>query len=124
MTIRRTLLLTLPLLAFSGLSHAALTGGCATKAKNIEEQIAYAQQHGNQHRVAGLKTALDKVNRYCTEEGLQAERRANIAEKQRDVAERQQELDEARAEGRSDKIAKRQNKLAEAQANLVEAQTE
>lgn len=124
MTVRRTLLLALPLFACVSVANAAPTDGCAIKAQEIEEQIKHARLHGNTHRVAGLETALDKVNRYCTEEKLQADRQAGIAEKQRDVAQREQELREAKATGRADKIAKREEKLAEAQAELAEALAE
>ena len=42
--------------------------GCEIKKQNIEEQIKYAKQHGNQYRVNGLEQALNNVNRYCTPE--------------------------------------------------------
>ncbi|HEI8867066.1 TPA: DUF1090 domain-containing protein [Serratia odorifera] len=123
MKLRHATLLALPLLAFSALSSAA-TGGCAAKAQDIQQQIDYATQHGNDHRVAGLKKALSEVQDNCTEAGLQAERQANIAEKQSKVAERQQELKEAQQTGKLDKIAKKQQKLTEAEAELKQAQAE
>ncbi|GAA3899278.1 MULTISPECIES: DUF1090 domain-containing protein [Gibbsiella] len=122
MQLRHSLLLALPLLACSSLSFAALEGGCAKKAQDIQTQIDYANQHGNTHRVAGLKTALSEVQAHCTESGLQAERQQDIKDKQHKVSERQRELAEAEQKGDKDKIAKKQEKLAEAQKELQQAQ--
>ncbi len=89
MKLRHSLLLLLPLCTLPALAAAA-EGGCAAKAQNIQQQIDYATQHGNTHRVDGLKKALSEVQTHCTEAGLQAERQKNIAEKQRKVDERRQ----------------------------------
>jgi type II secretory pathway component PulF len=91
------MLLALPFFVFPALSFAA-EGGCAAKAQEIQKQIDYATQHGNTHRVAGLKKALSEVQTNCTEAGLQT--------------------------GNLDKVAKKQKKLAEAQAELKQAQAE
>ncbi|CAI0700213.1 Protein of uncharacterised function (DUF1090) [Serratia entomophila] len=123
MKLRHSLLLALPLFALPALSFAA-EGGCATKAQNIQQQIDYATQHGNTHRVDGLKKALSEVQNNCTEAGLQAERQKKIDEKQTKVAERQQELKTAQQTGNLDKVAKKQQKLAQAQAELKQAQAE
>lgn len=123
MKLRHSLLLALPLLTLSALSNAAVET-CAGKAQEIQTQIDYATQHGNSHRVAGLKKALSEVQTHCTEAGLQADRQQKIADKQSKVAEREQELKEAQQTGKADKIANKQKKLAEAQAELKAAQAE
>ncbi|CNH84570.1 periplasmic protein YqjC [Yersinia thracica] len=71
MKLRHSLLLALPLCALPALSFAA-EGSCATKEQNIQQQIDYATQHDNPHRVAGLKKALSEVQTNCTEAGQQA----------------------------------------------------
>ncbi|MFC0228199.1 DUF1090 domain-containing protein [Serratia aquatilis] len=114
------LLLTLSLCTFSAFSATA--DGCAKKAQEIQQQIDYATQHGNSHRVQGLKKALNKVQSDCTEAGLKAEHQKKITEKQNKVAEREQELKEARQIGKQDKISNKQQKLAEAQKELKAAQ--
>ncbi|CAI1054418.1 DUF1090 domain-containing protein [Serratia ficaria] len=123
MKLRHSLLLALPLCALPALSFAA-EGGCAAKAQDIQQQIDYATQHGNTHRVAGLKKALSEVRSNCTEAGLQADHQKKIEEKQSKVAERQQELKAAQQTGNLEKVAKKQQKLAEAQADLKQAQAE
>lgn len=79
MKLRHSLLLLLPLCTLPALAAAA-EGGCAAKAQNIQQQIDYATQHGNTHRVDGLKKALSEVQTHCTEAGLQAERQKHRRE--------------------------------------------
>ncbi|CNI85250.1 MULTISPECIES: DUF1090 domain-containing protein [Yersinia] len=120
-SLRSSLLLVLPIIAFCS---AAQANECDTKAKEIQQQIDYAKQHGNTRRAAGLETALKEVKRNCTVEGLEAERQEKIQEKQHKVTERKQELKEAQQKGDASKIAKQQKKLAQAQAELKQAQTQ
>ncbi len=54
MKLRHSLLLLLPLCTLPAFASAA-EGGCAAKAQDIQQQIDYATQHGNTHRVDGLK---------------------------------------------------------------------
>lgn len=122
MKLRHTLLLVMPLLAYSSLSSATNAGGCAQKAQAIQAQIDKAKQYGNRQRVEGLEKALSEVQNHCTESGLETERQQKIAEKQSKVAEREQELQAARQTGKADKVADKQRKLAEAQAELQAAQ--
>ncbi|WP_337262683.1 MULTISPECIES: DUF1090 domain-containing protein [unclassified Serratia (in: enterobacteria)] len=122
MKLRHTLLLAVPLLAYSVFSSATSASGCAQKAQAIQTQIDKAKQYGNRQRVEGLEKALGEVQNHCTEAGLEAERQQKIAEKQNKVAEREQELQEARQAGKADKVAAKQRKLAEAQAELKAAQ--
>lgn len=99
--------------------------GCEIKKQNIEEQIKYAKQHGNQHRINGLEKALDNVNRYCTPESLYRDSQKDVAEKTKKVQEREVELQEEKQKGDDrSKIEKRERKLAEAQEALKQAQAE
>ena len=107
--------------AFSVLAAPQAATGCEAKRQSIEQQIDYARAHNNDHRVAGLQKALSEVKENCTDEGLRAERKADIREKEQKVEERRRELAEAKADGRTDKISKKQRKLEEAQAELDEA---
>lgn len=66
MKLRHSLLLLLPLCTLPAFASAA-EGGCAAKAQDIQQQIDYATQHGNTHRVDGLKKALSEVQTHCTE---------------------------------------------------------
>ncbi|MFX2609592.1 DUF1090 domain-containing protein [Enterobacter mori] len=114
------MLLALPL---SADAESALTG-CAAKRDNIEQQIRYAEPHGNAYRVEGLKKAYVEVVANCSDESLKKEREADVLKKQQKLIEREQELEEANASGRTDKIAKKKAKLEEARAELKEAEAE
>ncbi|MFL4556750.1 DUF1090 domain-containing protein [Yersinia kristensenii] len=120
-SLRAFLLLVLPMIAFYSVAQ---TNECDTKAKEIQQQIDYAKQHGNTRRAAGLETALKEVKNNCTVESLKAERQKKIKEKQHKVAERKQELKEAQQKGDAGKIANKQKKLTEAQAELKQAQAQ
>jgi len=106
---------------FSALALPQTYAGCEAKRQNIERQLSYARMHNNSYRVAGLERALSKVNTYCTDEGLRADRKYYVIKKERKVEERRYELAEAQATGRTDKIIKKQRKLEVAQAELNEA---
>ncbi|KKJ31766.1 hypothetical protein T637_07800 [Enterobacter hormaechei subsp. hoffmannii] len=110
-------------LSLSTYAERALKG-CAAKQHDIEEQIRYAEGHGNAYRVEGLKKAYVEVVATCSDESLKKERQAEVREKQQKVIEREQELNEAKASGRTDKIAKKQAKLEEARVELQEAEAE
>lgn len=122
MLLRRSLLLVLPLITFCGFATAAPDNECDIKAKEIQQQIDYAKQHGNTRRAAGLGTALKEVKNNCTAEGLKAEQQKKIRQKQHKVAERQRELKEAQQKGDASKVTRQQKKLVEAQAELQQAQ--
>ncbi len=115
------LFVVIPAFAASAAQQSELTG-CAAKQYDIEKQIDYARTHGNQHRIAGLETALAEVKASCTESGLLADRQEKIREKERKVAARMAELNQAKATGDHDKIMKKEKKLAEAKEELVAAQ--
>ncbi|MGF1877297.1 DUF1090 domain-containing protein [Photobacterium frigidiphilum] len=112
------------LLTLSATTHAAQLTGCEAKKEEIKTQIKYAKEYGNTHRLAGLETALQKVNEYCTDGSLRVEQKEKIAEKEGKVAEREQELNEAKEKGNTDKIEKKERKLQEAIDELNEAKNE
>jgi len=91
---------------------------CGEKEQDIQRQITYAEQHNNQHRVNGLKTALSELRANCSDSKLIAEHQQKVVKQKAKVARRQAELKEARQKGDSEKIAKREKKLAEAESDL------
>lgn len=98
--------------------------GCAAKEHEIQQQIDYATQHGNHHRLSGLEKALSELRQNCTDEKLTQERKNKISEKERKVTERMTELNQAKETGNADKINKKEKKLQEAKSELIEAQSE
>lgn len=98
--------------------------GCAAKEAQIQQQIDYATQHGNHHRLSGLEKALSELRQNCTDEKLTQERNHKIAEKERKVNERTAELVRAKETGNADKIHKKEKKLQEAKDELLDAQNE
>jgi hypothetical protein len=107
-------------LALTGTAKASAT--CADKQQAIQQQISYANLHGNTQQAAGLQKALSESREHCTDQSLQADLQKHVQDKQHKVAERQRELAEAQASGKPDKIAKKQRRLAEAQDELQTAQ--
>ena len=91
---------------------------CGEKEQAIQQQISYAEQYDNQHRVKGLKKALSEVQANCTDSKLIAEHQEKITRHKTKVAERQAELSKAREKGDPEKIAKREKKLAKAESEL------
>ncbi|MDR5760041.1 DUF1090 domain-containing protein [Caballeronia sp. LZ035] len=103
----------------------AQTGGCDAKRRSLEQEIAYAQAHGNKQRVDGLETALAQMNANCTDALLHDEAQRKVTQAQRKLAERERDLREAKADGKSaKKIAERQRKVDDAHADLERAQAE
>ncbi|MCP1624262.1 DUF1090 domain-containing protein [Pseudomonas nitroreducens] len=98
--------------------------GCAAKRANLETQLEQARAQGNDNRVAGLQTALDKVKTYCTDASLSQERKQNVLDAEKDVAQREKDLRKAMSKGDPEKIEKRKDKLAEARAELEQAKRE
>ncbi|GGP25921.1 DUF1090 family protein [Silvimonas amylolytica] len=122
--------------AFSPLAMA--DDSCLERQQHINQQLRYAQAHHNTQQAAGLRTALDQVNRYCTPERIAAERaqkldklQRKVAENQRELSEEQQELaryqrdlDQARAAGDERQVRKLQGKVMDAQDDVAEARTD
>ncbi|MGO4701308.1 DUF1090 domain-containing protein [Dyella sp. 2RAB6] len=106
-------------LAISLATTAQASVTCAGKQHDIEEQIRYAQLHGNANQIAGLQKALQESREHCTDQALQAELQKHVSEKERKVGERQRELADAQASGKPGKIAKKQQRLEEAQQSCA-----
>jgi DNA-binding NarL/FixJ family response regulator len=98
---------------------SAQTNGCDAKRSSIENEIAYAQAHGNAKRVDGLETALAQMNANCTDAVLRSDAQRKVTASQKKLAEREHDLQKAKADGKSvKKIAERQHKVDEAHAEL------
>jgi len=121
MLVKSSLLLASSVLAISLAATAQAAVTCAGKQHDIEQQISYANLHGNAGQAAGLRKALQESREHCTDQGLHAELQQRVSEKERKVDERGRELVEAQAGGKPDKIAKKQQRLEEAQQELREA---
>lgn len=123
MMTRAIALMAFTLPALSAVAQTGLTG-CAAKRAEIQQQIDYAQQHGNTYRLEGLKKALRETSAHCTDSSLQRKREADIRKQERKVAEREEDLREVRADGRTDKVRKATRKLEDAQQELADARAE
>jgi Protein of unknown function (DUF1090) len=104
---------------------SAQPSGCDAKRHSIEQEIAYAQAHGNAKRVDGLETALAEMNANCTDASLRSEAQRKVTRAQAELSEREQDLRKAKADGKSGKkIADRQRKVDKAHAELERLQAE
>ena len=100
----------------------AQSGGCDAKRQSIEQEITYAQAHGNASRVQGLQTALAQVKAHCTDASLRSDAEQKVAKAQQKVVAQEQELEQAREQGKgADKMADRQRKVDDAHAQLQQA---
>jgi hypothetical protein len=100
----------------------AQTNGCDAKRQSIENELAYAQAHGNKPRIEGLQKALSENKAHCTDASLQRDADQKVTKAQEKLTERQSDLDKAKADGKSaKKIADRQHKVDEAHAELQRA---
>jgi DNA-binding transcriptional MerR regulator len=111
------IMLAVALLSLTAVAQAS-SSPCSEKEQSILKEISYAEQHGNDYRLSGLKKALSEVRAHCNDDQVRADHRKDIAEKREEVAERQAELDEAKRKGDPEKIAKRERKLAEEVSEL------
>lgn len=114
----------LALIFMGNYSFAAQGPICAEKSQRIQEQIEYAEKHGNSHRIQGLQRALEKNNRYCNDAKELKEQESKVAEKQEKVNKRIAELEQEKRGNKPDKVAKRERKLEQAKAELAEVQKE
>lgn len=115
-------MLMLTAMVFPALAAAQASGGCDAKKVTIQQEIDYAQAHGNRSRVDGLQKALAGVNDHCTDASLRSAAAQKVTKAQQKLAEREQELQEAKDQGKSaQKIADRQRKVDDAHADLEQA---
>lgn len=132
MTMKRTLrdsisviLLVIPV-AFSqqAVADETMDSLCQAKAEEIQTQRRIAEEHGNEHRVRGLKKAMEGVQRHCTNEGVLEDAEEDISENMAEVKERQEALSEAQREGDADDIRQHSEELEDAVMELRESQDE
>ena len=91
---------------------------CEDKTADVQEQLEYAREHGNQHRIDGLQRALDAIEAQCTNEGVLDDAAKDVRESQKEVQERQADLEEALSEGDAGDIETRRAKLEDATREL------
>jgi hypothetical protein len=116
--------LLLGILMVPGLSVARTTS-CDAKRQSIEQEITYAQAHGNRARIDGLETALARLNANCTDASLRSDAQRKVTRAQDKLREREDDLRRAQADGKSGKkIASQQRKVDEAHAELEQAQAQ
>lgn len=102
---------------------SAQTSGCDAKRDSVEQEIAYAQAHGNAKRVDGLETALAQMNANCSDAVLRSDAQRKVTQAQKKLSER--DLRKAKADGKgAKKITERQRKVDEAHTELERLQTE
>lgn len=99
-------------------------GVCDRKIANLEKQIRYAEDYGNQYRVAGLQRALLNTKQYCRDDNEWVNHQKRVDKKSRKVVERENDLKKAQEKGDSRKIRKQEVKLEEAKRQLKEAKEE
>lgn len=97
---------------------------CQYRAAEIQNQIDYARQHGNVHRVNGLERALANVQLNCRDADLLRDVQEDIREQEEDIQERTAEIAQKRSEGKQDKVQKLEKKLERDRAKLEELQEE
>lgn len=120
----RVTILAILLYIFTSSGAMAAYEGCEYKRQQLEHRLEYALSYNNAHRVAGLQSALRRINEYCTDKRLLTRKENKVAEKQRKVTERLRELEQVRASGKQEKIMNKQAKLDEAREELAEARRE
>ncbi|GAA3904480.1 hypothetical protein GCM10022228_13400 [Halomonas cibimaris] len=98
--------------------------GCDWKFCEIENKLSIAQQHGNDHQIAGLKKALQEATRHCTDEGLREELIDDLQDAREDLAEHESDLAEAKANGDADDRRQYQQEVEEKKADIQRLENE
>lgn len=105
-------------LLFPAITYAA-PQTCADKKQQVEQELNYAKQHQQTHRVHGLEQALANLNTNCTDDGLKKEHQSKIDEKQHKLDKAQAELQKAIDDKKSSaKIQQKKQKVEKAQSAL------
>lgn len=111
-------------LLFPAITYAA-PQTCADKKQQVEQELDYAKQHQQTHRVQGLEQALSNLNANCTDDRLKKEHQKNIDEKQHKLDKAQAELQKAVDDKKSAaKIQQKKAKVDKAQSALDAAKSE
>ncbi len=98
--------------------------GCEQKICNLKNDIDSAKKANNKYRVDGLETALGKVQKYCTDDGLIEELEDKINDTKKDLKEDTENHEEAIRDNRADKIKKYKTKMDEEMQELNKLQEE
>lgn len=120
----RVTILAILLYIFTSPGAMADYEGCEYKRQQLEHQLEYAQSYNNAHRVAGLQSALRRINEYCTAKRLVTRKENKVTEKQGRVTEHLRELEQVRESGKQNNIMNKQAKLDEAREELAESRLE
>lgn len=92
---------------------------CVDKKHQIEQELDYAKQHQQTHRVNGLEQALANLNANCSDDRLKKEHQDKIDEKQHKLNKANTELQKAIDDKKSaSKIQDKKNKVNKAQSEL------
>lgn len=118
--------LVLMLAAIPALASSNCEGvtGCDRKFCEIEHKLGIAQQHGNDHQVAGLKKALREARRHCTDEGLREDLIDDLQDAREDLAEHEADLAEAEADGDVDDRRQYRQEIEEEKADIQRLENE
>lgn len=98
--------------------------GCEKKSCEIAVQLKIATEKGNERKIDGLSRALDRVNKYCTDEGLREELVEKIEEAQEDLTEYESDLKDADEYGKTEKVHKYQEKINRKQKKIKRLEDE
>lgn len=74
-------ILTILLYIFTSPGAMADYERCEYKRQQLEHQLEYALAYNNAHRVAGLQSALRRINEYCNDKRLLARKETKVSEK-------------------------------------------
>ncbi|WP_130803202.1 DUF1090 family protein [Acinetobacter ihumii] len=106
-TLKKTVVVLATIASLISPCYAAST--CAHKKQELQSQLSYAEKYASRYRVAGLKHAIQNVDRYCRDDDssqimLQLKTEQKIEKLKTDLAgvERQQD---------QEKIIKKQREL-------------
>jgi hypothetical protein len=98
--------------------------GCNKKTCHIKKDLQIAKKMKNSSRVKGLKIALEKVNKYCTDDKLAENLEEKIEESKKDLQEDIENYEESMKENRPEKIEKYKTKISEENEKIQKLEEE
>ncbi len=98
--------------------------GCNKKTCHIKKDLQIAKKMENSSRVKGLKIALEKVNKYCTDDKLAKNLEEKIEESKKDLQEDMENYEESVKENRPEKIEKYKTKISEENRKIQKLEEE
>jgi peptidoglycan hydrolase CwlO-like protein len=108
----------------ASLTDCSANVGCDQKSCEIEKQISFAKENGNEHQLKGLNIALEEVNTYCTDENIKDDLKEEIEELNEEIAEDHSDLIEAKQDQKADKVDKYQRKIKEKEQEIEKLKKE